>query len=286
MSLVQIKQIPDDYAESIGLAKYGRSRMPGCVDRFMAREGIDGRRITGIDEGQQGLTKDQAEKIKELRLDLEKKTNQQLDPFSPFWDEFLVSIYSDTPKTFDTNNPMDIIALRMLKANGFVVPNKEMVDDPRYIKAQYYAYTEESENAEEVRSYRKRDDAIVELSKIADNKEKLLLYGQYLEGIKYSPKFKIGTLYEMLRAYITDKDLKNATNFLSAVKLPVEELQQKIIVDKAIKQRLIQKSVVGKKQVYQFGQTTLGFTIEEVYRNLATPEYAPELMTLAKELNS
>ena len=286
MSVVQIKQIPDDYAESIGLAKYGRSRMPGCVDRFMAREGLDGRRITGLDEEQKGLTPEQAEKVKELRVSLEKQINQDLTPFSKFWDTFMVSIYSDTTKTFDTTNPMDMIALRMLKANGYIVPSKEHIDDPRYINAQYYAFTQESENQEEISAHKKRDKAKSILLDISDNKEKMLLYGQYLEGIKYHPKLTEPTLYKMLRAYIDDKDLKNTSNFLAVVNRPIEELQQKIIVDKAIKQRLIQKTNIGKKHVYQYGQVTLGNTLDDVYKNLSTPDFAPELMALDKELKS
>lgn len=285
MSLIHIKQIPDDYAESTGLAKYNRSRMPGTVDRFMADINVDGRRVTGIDDGGYGVDREKAEKLAEIRANLEKKTQQNLDVNSPFWEKFIIEIYADQPKVFNTELPYDDIAFKMLVANRFVAPSKADISNPSFRDAQYYAFTEEGEVEEEITLRKKRDRALVQLLDMSDNKEKMILYGQYLEGLKYHSKLLENTLYKMLRAYIDDKEMKNASNFLEAVKKSPEEIQQKIIVDKAIKQRLINRvGIGGKKSVYQFGNVTIGNTIEEVYKNLATPDFAPELMSLKKEL--
>jgi hypothetical protein len=74
---------------------------------------------------------------------------------------------------------------------------------------------------------------------------------------------------------------------LDAVKQPIEKLQIKNIVDRAIKQRLITRSNAGKKaQVYQYGNVTLGTTLEEVYRNLALPDFASELISIEKSLET
>lgn len=271
MSTVLIKQIPDDYSEATGLAKYNRSRMPGCKDIFQAAQRADDTYVTGLDA--------------KLEETYGKDLNKDFSKTSSFWGDFSVIIEADKPKIFNTNNALDTIALKMLIANRYVAPDKESISNPKYWSAQYYAYTEEQESAEEISSYKKRDAARAKLLEISENKDKMLLYGQYLEGIKYNEKFKEDTLYKMLRVYIDDKDLKNANNFLEALKMSVEELQQKIVVDKALKRDLIRKVNVGnKKYVYQYGQITVGNTLPEVYTNLATPDFAPEFMSLKNEV--
>lgn len=287
MTRVLIRQIPDDYAESTGLAKYNRSRMPKCKDVFGVALNSDERFNTGFDEQAAGVKEADKESIKAIRESLEKRTGKKLDGLSDYWETYAIPIYSDKPLVFNTENAAEDVALRVLIANGNVAPDKEAASTPRYRDAQYYAYTEEGEVIEEVTVRKKRDTALVELLKISENREKMLLYGQYLEGLKYTSKLQEGTLYTMLRSYIEDKDIKNASNFINALKRSVEEIQQKILIDKALKQRLIQKSSIGgKKQVYQYGQVTVGSTLEEVYRNLSLPDFAPELMSIKSELEN
>lgn len=285
MSTTLIKQLPDDYAEATGLAKYNRSRMPGTADRFSVAIGPDGRAITGLDEEAMSVPTAKKEEIKILRESLEKKLGKDLDAISPFWNEFQIVIYSDQPRIFNSENPLDIVSLTALIANGYAAPSKEAAYTPQYKDAQYYAYTEESEISEETSIRKQRDRAVAALLDISENKEKMLLYGQYLEGLKYNNKFSEDTLFKMLRAYIEDKDIKNSQNFLIAIKEPVEKLQTKAIVDRAIKQRLISRVSTGNKTfVYQYGQVTIGTTLEDVYRNMGLPDFAPELLNIKKDL--
>lgn len=286
MPTVIIKQIPDDYAEFTGLAKKNRSRMPGTRDIFHAAKGKDGRFITGIDEDAYDLPKDLVPKVKAKREFLEKKIGEDLTGRSEFWETFGVVLESDNVRVLDRENPKDEIAYYLLISNGHVAPNKEAAFTSAYKESQYYAYTEESEATEETSLRKKRDTALSHLLNISGDKDKMVLYGQYLEGLKYSSKLPENTLYKMLRAYIEDKDIKNATNFNAVIKTPLVEIQQKIIVDKALKQRIISRVTIGKgKQVYQYGQITLGNTVEELYKNLSQPDFAPELMSLKAEID-
>lgn len=285
MSTILIRQIPDDYADSTGLSKYNRSRMPGCKDRFSAALNPDGRYNTGLDEKSFLVPKDDKEKIEALRKSLEEKTGKNLDALSEFWENFYITIESDKPRIFNLENPMDKIGFQLLVANRYVAPTFDAIKNPDYRDAQYYAYTEEMEDAEEISNRKKRDEAIGQLMTISDNKDALLLYGQYLEGLKYIDKLSEGTLYKMLRVFIEDKNIENAINFIKALKKSPEELQQKVIIDRAFKQRLIVKTFVAKgKYVYQYGQVTLGNSVEEVYRNLTLPDYTSELMSIKTEL--
>lgn len=287
MSTILIRQIPDDYSDSTGLAKYNRSRMPGCKDRFSVALNTDGRYLTNLDEDSFLVSKDKKDEVRRKRENFETLLGKNLSGTSDFWESFHVVIDADNPKVFNTENPMDALSIHVLFANKYVAPNKEAAYTPEYKDAQYYAYTEENEEAEEISTRKKRDKALTDLLAISDDKDKMILYGQYLEGLKYHAKLGENTLYKMLRTYIEDKDIKNSINFINALKKDPSELQQKVIVDKALKQRLIEKKHIGNKQyAYQYGNVTLGTAIEDVYRNLTLPEFAPELMSLKKELDN
>lgn len=285
MSTVLIRQIPDDYSEAVGLSKYNRSRMPGCKDRFSVAINHDGRFLTNLDEDAYNVKEEDRERIKNLRLKLEKKLGKDLSGVSEYWKTFQIVIDADKPKVFNTENPLDELSLYVGIANKIIAPSKEEAFMHEYREAQYYAYTEETEAQEEMVTRKKRDKAIAELHKIGENKDRLLLYGQYLEGLKYQESFSVDILYKMLRAYIDEKNIDNTNKFLAIISIPVEEIIQKILIDKALKQKIIKKVSLGnKKTVYQFGQVTIGSTVEELYKNLSSVEFAPELMNIKIEL--
>lgn len=272
MAIYILKQAPDDYAESTGLAKYGRSRMPGCTDVYQAAMDRAGNYITGLTEDE--LT------------ELKNKTIYDLSNVSDFWKSFKVVIPTDRDKIFNTNiNPIDYVSYKMLIANGYAAPSKEALSDFKYKDALYYVHSQEQEDAKEVSTLKKKDKARSLLLDIANDKEKMLLFGQYLEGVKYDSKLEEPTLYRMLRAFI-DSSTENTLLFLSLFDKDINELQTKILIDKALKRRLISKVSSGKgKYIYQYGQVTLGSEIEDVYKNLSNIEFAPELDSIRKELN-
>lgn len=285
MSTILIRQLPDDYSGATGLAKHNRSRMPGTTDVFSAAINTDDRFLTNIDEESFLVPHIKKEDVKALRENLERKLGQDLTGKSSFWRTFEVRILSDKPKIFNTENPLDLLSFNMLLANRYIAPSKEAASTPEYKDSQYYAYTEEGEITEEVSIRKQRDRAIGALLTISENKEKMLLYGSYLEGLKYTNKLGTETLYKMLRAYIDAKEIKNSLNFLNILKEPLENIQAKTIVDKAVKQRLISRTNIGnKKYVYQYGQITVGSNLEDVYKNMVLPDFAPEFVAIKKEL--
>lgn len=269
--IYSIKQAPDDFASSLGLDNYDRSRMPGCFDMYQAAKDATGRYITG-------LTPEEVQTLSTPAMDL--------SDTSPYWEKFAVVIKSDENKILDSDKVLDYISYKLLVANKYVAPSKEDLDSYDFANASYYFYNEPEEDARRITGMKKKDSAKSVLLKMADDKEKMLLYGQYLEGIKYTERLKEATLYRMLSEYI-DESEDNIKSFLDATSKSPHELQAKIIVDKALKKKLIRKSQVGKnKYVYQYGQVTLGSTIEDVYNNLINnTEFAPELEALKKEVD-
>jgi hypothetical protein len=286
MQTATIRQIPNEFAENIGLDKYNKSRLPGTKERLQAALNTDGRFITGIDEESFLVPKEDKEKIKEIRLRLEKTTGNDLSGTSSFWTLFYVTISSDEDLVLNFNNAMHEISYNLLIANKYIAPDKDAISNPIYKDANYYAFKQEEEIKEEVSNRKLRDKAIGKLLTIETSKNKMALVGQYLEGLKYSDKLGEDTLYSYLRTYIEQPDVKYSKLFLEALEKPVEEIQRKLIIDKAFKARLIKSSKNGKKTLYQFGQVTLGSSVEEVYKNLSDVTFSNELMALQNELEN
>lgn len=285
---VVIKQIPDELSTLTGLNKYNRSKMPKTGDFFhVAFE--NGRAITGIDEDGFDVRRiiDEEEREKEhkrklkLRETLERLTGKDLSATSPFWETFGVAISSDSDLILNRANPLDVVRYHMLVANGYVAPDKEAASLPEYRNAKYYCFVEKVANDEEVSTQMYRDKARSELLKLSENLDKMVLIGQYLEGDKYKQGMQPKTLYKMLSDFINDvKEPDNIKRFMKAVSTKVDELQFKIVVDRAIKKKIIRY----RDGYYQRGNVTFGKTPSDVYENLKKPEFANELFSLQKEL--
>jgi hypothetical protein len=285
---VIIRQIPDDYAEATGLAKYNRSRMPRCFDRFSPALGRDGRFITGLDELALSVTNIQDDELREkkkkevkhLRESLERLTGENLDGTSSFWEQFSVEIRSDVELVLNRSNPRDVIKYNLLVSNNYAAPSKEETGNPIYKDCKYFVFTAERDNKEKVSVRKLKDKARAELLKIADKQEYMLMLGQFLEGKKYTKSLEPDTLYTMLSDFIESKKENAVEKFLEAVNKDKKEIQFKLVVDKAIQARLIKFN----DGYYQRGQVTLGKTHQEVYLNLSTPEFATEFISLRDEL--
>lgn len=286
---VVIKQIPDDLAMLTGLHKYNRSKMPKTGD-FLSPAIDNGRAITGIDEESIEINRIQdldlreqtKSKTKALRESLEKMTNKDLSATSTFWEGFGVAISSDDSLILNKSNALDVIRYHMLIANGYAAPDKDSTGHPKYRNAKYFCFVEERANDEEISTQMSRDKARSELVKLSEDEDKMLLIGQYLEGDKYKTGMKQKTLYKMLSDFINDaKEPDNLKRFVKAVNTNIDDLQFKIIVDRAIKKKVIRYSKDG---YYQRGQVTLGKNPLQVYENLKKPEFANEFLSLKEEL--
>lgn len=289
---VVIKQIPDDTSVLTGLAKYGRSKMPGTMDSLPATLSPDGRYITGFDEDGYDLQniedkelKDQIKKErKELRESLEKLTGQpDLSATSSFWETFRITLRSDSDLTLNRPNPLDVVRYYILVSNGYAAPDKEAASNPDYIHCKYYCFVEEREAAQDVSTFRKRDNARSELVKIAENSDHAFLLAKYLVGGKVKKGMKEDTVYRILSEYISDlKEPENVKRFTKAAKLSAEDLQFKVVVDEAVKRKIIKV----KEGYFQRGQVTLGKSLPDIYSNLKKPEFATEFLSIQEELES
>lgn len=286
---VIIKQLADEYGDSTGLHKYNRSRMPKCIDRLVAAPNRDGRFITGLDEQSLEIHKikdsdvriEKEKEIKALRESLERQTGADLTGTSDFWKSFSVDISSDSDLILNNSNPLDVIRYHLLISNGYVAPSKEDAGHPRYAAAKYYAFTAEVADKEEVSIRKIKDKARAMLTQIENKPETMSLIGQFLEGKQYARTNDPDILYTMLGNYIdSDKSGETAKKFLNVANKDIEELQFKLVIDKAI----LSKIIKIRDKYYQRGQVTFGKTIDEVYNTLQSPEYAAEFASIKDEL--
>lgn len=288
--IIKVKQVPDDYAISTGLDKYGKSRMPHCRDTYQAAQGYDLRYQTGIDEDASYILsiKDDEERerkvleIKTLRASLERLLRKDLSGTSDFWETFFINISTDEDLILNMSNPLDVVKYHVLVANGLAAPNFESSGMPQFRNAKYYCFTEERFEQQNISAQKQRDKARAALLEMSQNDDKMLLIGQYLEGFKYKKGMKSDTYYSMLSNFINDtKNPDNVEAFIKASNTPVEDLQYKITVDKAIKS----KKIKFKDGQYYRGGVNLGKNLIEVLDNLKSPEYANEFISIHEEVS-
>jgi len=289
---VTIKQIPNSNSSAVNLEKYGKSRFPNCIDTLEPYRFPDGRYLTGLDEHGmdvlliQDLEK-REEKIQEIKetLDFLKKVlpTTDLSPSSSFWENFRIKIDTNSDLVLTKAKVDDILKYHVLIANGYAAPSLEESSDPKYLQANYYLHVDEIEEVKNVSVRKMSDKAKAELSKIENNKDLMYLIGSYLEGTKYKRTMNANTLYINLSEFIEDKkNTDNVEKFLKAAKLPLEDLQFKVILETAIRKKIIK----FKEGQYYRGAVNLGRNLLEVMANLKSPEYANEFIQIHEEVNN
>jgi hypothetical protein len=286
---VIVKQIPDDYAMMTGLHKHNRSKMPKTIEFLQVGIGLDGRFITGLDEDSIEINRikdsEERDRIKqetlELRKFLEDKLKKDLSATSPFWATFGIHMNSDKDLILNRANPLHQVFYNALVANRYVAPDKDSASLPHFRNAKYYAFVAERADEEAAVDRLTRAKLSAKLVELYDNPELMLLIGQYVEGEKYKTGMSPKTLFNMLSTFVENsKEPENAKRFMKAMTLSVEDLQFKIVVDRAIKKRIIRH----KDGYYQRGQVTLGKTPSDVVSNLRKPEFATEFLSIKEEI--
>lgn len=284
---VKLKQTADEAAASIGLGKYGRSVLPGTFQMLQPAQDASGRWITGLDEDSPRLRKElfgdeyieAKQKIKEERESLEEVTGYNLKATSDFWNDYRIRINGD--RMFDLDVPADRIEYKVLIANEFAAPNQDVVNEPQYSNVKFYISRTEEEESSKAKVKKERNNAIYELTKVAENKNRLLILAKYLYGNQISDDATMDSLYNLLSDYIVDdKKGTEIRKFNVAVNKTTEELQIKIVVDEADKAHIIRQ----RDGNWQRGNITLGKTLAEAVNFLSKIENSNELASIMEEV--
>lgn len=284
MQVIEIRELVDRSASLVGLGKYNRSKIPNTAHVVYARQGADGRYITGIDESSVTLQKikdstmreKEIRRRRELRSRLEKMLNVNLDAASVFWETFKIDL--GTTRLLSLGNPKDQLKYEFLVANEFVAPDEASASSPVYSNCKFYIYRKDVSDSEKVSKQKTIDLAKTEWLKISDNNAKAKLYAFYCLGNKFSADYSPDTRYGMMSDWLSE--LNNASKFLDIIKLKPEELQAKILVDFA----LVKNVIRVREGYYQRGNATYGRSPEETVRFLQYAENANEFESLRQEL--
>lgn len=288
MEKVVIKAVPNPENPQLAL-KY-----VGAKDYITPGTGPDGKIITGLDENALDIIRmeDAGEKkklqaaIKKEREELERLLGRDLDVASDFWDDFYFIVEDGV--TLDPTNPMHRVVEKFLIANKKVAPNEEAIEDSEgeYLNCLFFFYREEEEVDKTAKKSLKKDRAVAKLVDVNENSpERLVKIYSYLFGYdaknEVSPTQAYVKIKEMLEA--TDKNTltQNIEKVLAAMNLKPEELNTKLVLDKAIKKRII----TTKGNIYRRGDIILGNNYDEALEYLMSPENSAELVSLKKEVD-
>lgn len=266
----------------------------GAIEYATPKIGPDGKIRTGFDDNAYEvlLIEDVTERakrqkaIKKEREDLERLLGVELNPNSSFWNKFFIGL-SDEEIILDPANPMDRIKEKFLVANRYVAPSLEAIsEDEEYMNCIFYMYRETEEIAKSVQKQRKLDKATGKLSTLfEENPGKLKMIASYVFGFDVQSNLTPEKAYKKLSEFLQEKDVtkqkKNIDLFLSGVEKKPEELQTKMIFDKAVKKRII----TVKGGVYRRGEVFFGSNYEEAVENLGSVEMNGELLSLIKQVD-
>lgn len=283
--IVKVKQSPDASAASIGLNRYNRSVFPNTMQGFQPYKTKGGRWVTGLDENAPEILKLKAvdakqykevfERVKEERESLELLTGEDLSATSKFWDDFIVLFRNEI--ILDLDDPMDKIRYRVMVANNYAAPNPDVVEAPEYVNTKFYISRTEEEESNKAKVKREKNRAIAELTKIEENKNRLLVIAKYIFGNNISDSITMDALYNMLSDYISnDKRGADIRTFLTAVEKPTEDIQIKLTIDEAIKLNIIRLS----GGVYQRGSITYGKDVPAMIKYFSKADNSGELASI------
>lgn len=287
-TLIEVKQTPDQSAQSIGLDKYQRSKFPTVFEIMQPGKTAAGRWITGLDEDAVSvntiadpiLRQQRKEEILETREELQRLTGLDLSATSKYWETYLIKIVDKLGLNFDL--PQDRIKYYVLLANDYAAPELDARNNPDLINTKFYVHRTETEESSKAIKSKERDKAIHDLYAMKDNKNKLVLIGKFVyNGNKVKESMSPDAIYNILRDGLTnDKEGTIIRKFNEATSKTIEELQYKLVIDEAIIKHVIRV----RENYYQRGNATYGKTMKDVIKFLSSPENANEFASIKEEL--
>src|SRR5690606_15279476 len=97
----------------------------------------------------------------------------------------------------------------VLVANHYAAPNADLINDPDYNGVKFYLSRTEEEESTKAKVKKEKNKAIAELTKIEENKNRLLILAKFLFGNSISDDITMDSLYNLLSDLIND-DKKGA----------------------------------------------------------------------------
>jgi len=291
MSVVKAYQKVNKFEQ---LGQYNLSKFPNTGDYYGPLYDDNLRRyLTGLDENDPIVLRIPDKKERETRQAEIIETRQRLEALigtdltyknEPFWNGYLIPMVVNMRgdvRTFDADvNPLDELALIVLKRRGEIPMSKAEMHDPRYKNAKFYLTTDVEEtsfNKVKIRADRKRGNLMTELfDSESANYDRAWNIAFYL-GLKPKKGQSFDKLEEDLELFTTvGNELENSLEkFFDAMKLSNEDLIVANSIKRAYSYGIIKYNKTDK--LYYRGGLNFRPTIEESIVYLKTPELSSEL---------
>lgn len=286
--VITFKELPKPGNLGLEKAENGyRSKFPGCYDIIQPSINTDGRWRTGFDEDSIDINRIMDSKVREAKKEqvrkeresLERLVNQDLSGTSKYWESYFVTI--DTRKPLDMSNPQDRIAYHIILASGETAPSlREGEEDVEFLRSKYYVSRENEDVSIKVEKKRRYNEAVMEFMKLLKNPDRCILVGRYL-GLPIKESTQPNNVFDIFQNFLDqDNKLDSVNKFLMAVEKSPEELGIRMVLDDAIKKKVIRQN----QGLYQRGNITMGKTHKEVLEWLNDPANAGELASIQEEI--
>lgn len=265
----------------------------GAKEYIPIGEGPDGKVLTGLDENALDVIriddpkerKKKQDSIKKEREELERLLGRDLDVTSDFWNNFFITI--EDGLILDPSNPMHRLYEIVLIANKKVAPSEDILTtDESFEKCVFYFHRETEQLAKTAKKALSKDKAVSKLYVINEtNPAKLVNIYSYLFGYDAKNEVSPDTAYLKIKEMLEVKDERllsiNIKKVIEVLDLKPEELNTKLMLDKAVKKRVI----TTKGNIYRRGDIILGNDYDEALEYLMSPENSAELVSLKKEID-
>lgn len=230
-------------------------RYPNCSDALGAYYTRTGRIYTG-------LTPEDEKRLGDA-------LGYDLRSGSSFWDSFRIRISSETIVLKPEEDPMDELKYLFLKSHKYVAASITDMSKPN---ATYYLSIAEEE-AKVSNEYNKvKRNAYREFDKMKpeDVKKCLRIYGYSTDAISDSvAEDRLMTLIE-----------NNPLNFFK------RWVDNKVRASEFLLKEGVSKNIIRKnKNIYTYGATTLGYTLEDAIAYIDSPENSDIKTTIINEIN-
>jgi hypothetical protein len=284
------------------LHKYKYTSVPGSVKKLFPRTDAKGRIRTGIDENatkvlsirDASLREQEQERLKAIRLDLEYRLGESLEPDSPFWNDIKGNLdnagdaggygLEDKDNIFDMNNPMHAVNYYWLMETGFIAPSLAAIEDGE-VDPSVYFYVHDDEITASVQYERKQRINKVKLSleTMGDIRRKQIAK---LLGLGISETSSAQKVYVALDEYLSTPKAMLDTDPIDNFQ-KYTEMSEELVAIKALAQDLIKYNIVRLTgSIVKEGEYIWGKTVEEFELLLIDPANSEILVSFEDKLRN
>lgn len=223
-----------------------------------------------------GLTQEDIKELKKRGVNYDLSTHFDPEVPHPFWDSNLAAIKLENHTMFfDTDNPLEFIKLKIVKASKYVANSMAELEEGRYPEATHVLF-DEFEQAEVLASkIELENNAILEADKLTPTKKIQIILILGNKNVKnQSPNFVTVELNKVIK--------KDPAEFLRCVKLDATQLANHALVLEALQANVLRRE---GNRIYHM-DSPLGLDVLDVVEYISKEDNQDIKLLLMSKLNS